>query len=227
MHARLNRFVDMRPELLQASLSAFKQDQLPRLAQVPGFRTIFFGVDLDLGKAAAITFWELEADLRASERAEAAQRAVAVERAGAEPAKGLVDSYKIIFERPGEGDAVPTWARLARWEGVRPDRIRDALARFQEHDLPQLEESPGFCGLIVGVNRLLGNTLSVSLWASEAELHTSLGWEREARRRVETASAMVPRSVIAESYEVALVPALERLQAEPVTGYVAAGINDR
>jgi heme-degrading monooxygenase HmoA len=212
---RLNRFVDMEPQLLRESLQQFKAEQLPALERVPGFRTIFFGVDLKKGKAAAITFWESEADLRASERPERAARELALARAGGSLGKGLVDSYGIVLELPAATNQPGYWARLARWDGVRPERMRLALAQFEERNLPWLERAEGFCGLFVGTNRLLGNTLSVSLWATKADLDASLAWERDARSAVESRAGLVPRTVIAESYAVALAPALQHLPSRP------------
>src|ERR1700704_6058850 len=49
-HLRLNRFVDMDPQRLSESFELFKRDQLPMLALVPGFRSVFFGVNLEEGK---------------------------------------------------------------------------------------------------------------------------------------------------------------------------------
>jgi heme-degrading monooxygenase HmoA len=215
----------MQPELLADSLGQFKDEQLPWLARVPGFRTIFFGVDLTKGKAAGITFWESEADLRHSERAEEGARTLALERAGGNLGKGLVDNYSILLERQGERRTNGLWARLARWEGVRPERIRGAMAQFEERDLPLLEDASGFCGLLVGVNWLLGNTLSVSLWASKADLDAALDWERQARAGVESRSGLVPRAVIADTYEVALVPQLRQLHER--SAWTAAGTDAR
>jgi hypothetical protein len=78
-----------------------------------------------------------------------------------------------------------------------------------------LERISGFCGLFVGTNALLGNTLSVSLWASRADLERSLEWERGARHAMESRAGLGPRKGIADSLEVALAPALRQLRPWP------------
>jgi len=213
-HARLNRFVDMDGELLARSLEAFTERQLPQLEQVAGYRTIFFGVDLKRGKATGITLWHTEAALRASEPAEEAARALALARAGGERGKGLVDRYALIMERRAEtGVEDATYARLSRWEGLRPSLIGEALGQFEQLHLPELEDLPGFRGFMVGANWLLGNTLSVSLWDSKDALNGSLEWERGARTTSESLGGLQPRTVIADSYSVALAPELRNFRS--------------
>jgi heme-degrading monooxygenase HmoA len=212
-HVRLNRFVDMDPGALLMAVPPVRDEIVPAIEELPGCRTVMVGVDLRRGTGTVITFWESDAAMRASATLEAGAREHAMELAGAVMDNGLVDTYDIVLERrvdvPGKGVS----ARLARWEGVRPHPIRDAVSQFEEHDLPILERMPGFRGLFVATNRLLGNTLSVSLWASPETLSQSLGWEREARTRVEATVGLVPRTVIVDTYQVALEPALRRYSA--------------
>jgi hypothetical protein len=214
-HLRMNRFVGMDPGLLRASLERFTEEQLPQLSRLGGFRTLFFGVNYDLGRAVGTTFWESAGDLRASEPAEAAARTLALARAGGSLSRGLVDHYEIIFEQHAISAEPAAAARLARWEGVAPSRISDAIARFEDEQLPVLQRSHGYCGMFVAVNALLGNTLSVSLWSSRDALQSSLEWEREARSAMESEAGLVPRSVLADTYDVALAPDLRQLAPWP------------
>lgn len=218
-YVRLNRFVGLQPERLAESLQRFGEEQLPTLARTGGFRTLFFGVDYAQGRAAAATFWESEAHLRHSERAEGPMRELALARAGGQLGRGLVDSYQIIFEDQGaEAGSPAAAARLARWEGVTPSRISDAFALWERDRLPQLRDAPGYRGIFVAANMLLGNTLSVTLWDSTDALRRTLGWERSARQEVESDSGLVPRAVLADSYVVALAPELRSLPPWPAWG---------
>lgn len=215
-YLRLNRFVGLDPEGLAGSLERFGADQLPTLEATPGFRTLFFGVDYERGRAAAATFWRSDSHLRLSERTEGPMRELALRRAGGDLGRGLVDSYQIIFEERPEDLAprAPTAARLSRWEGIRPSDISDAAARWERDRLPELRAMPGYRGVFVGANMLLGNTLSVSLWDSAEALQGSLAWERASRTGLER-MGMVPRSVLADSYTVALAPELRCLPPWP------------
>jgi hypothetical protein len=176
---------------------------------------MFLGHDMASGTAAGMTFWESESSLQVTESREGATRDRAVERAGGSLAEGMVDRYRILFECQGEPSAEPTHARLAHWNGVRPSLISDAMAQFELEQLPILARADGFCGLVVGANFLLGNTVSVSFWSSTAALQTSLEWELEARGAIESGAGLTPRGVFADSYEVAIAPALRQLDPWP------------
>jgi heme-degrading monooxygenase HmoA len=220
---RLNRFIGLEPERIESAVNWFEQSQLPVLNTLPGFRTIFLGQDPRSGTAAGMTFWDSEGALQISEAREAATRLRAVERAGGSMGEGMVDRYRIIFEHRGEPIAHASHARLSVWNGVRPSLISDAMARFEAEQLPMLDRVDGFSGLVVGANFLLGNTVSVSFWSSEAALNDSLAWERGARASVEH-GGVTARSLFADSYEVVLAPALRELQPWPAWDR-AAGVD--
>jgi hypothetical protein len=213
-HLRLNRFTGLEPELLDTSIASFKRAQLPKLMERPGFRTIFFGKNLQRGVAAALTFWDSERALRLSEPHETATRTRALGVAGGELGAGMVDRYEIVFEHDREPHGEPTVARVAHWNGVWPSRISDAMAVWTGDQLPLLEDLDGYCGIVAGANYLLGNTVSVSLWTSELALAASRGWERAARASVES-GGLTPRAVLADTYEVVLAPRLRQLEPVP------------
>jgi heme-degrading monooxygenase HmoA len=217
-HLRLNRFTGFEPAQLVQLLEDFTDDQLPRVTVSPGFRTMFVALDLKRGRAAAATFWESAAALKRHDPLEEQARTLALAHWRGSPVNGMVDRYGIIFEdRPtptGDSSAAARAARLTRWEGVAPSRISDSMAQFEAEELAELKATPGYRGLFVAVNQQLGNTMSVTLWDTREDLAQSLGWEREARRRVERGGA-VPRAVFADSYDVALAPSLRRLAPPP------------
>lgn len=66
MYARVNRFQDT-PENLDASEQYSEQNILPTLDQLPGFLGVLSMVDRATGQSLAITFWESEEAMHASE----------------------------------------------------------------------------------------------------------------------------------------------------------------
>lgn len=98
MYARLSRFAGLPPERIEETVREFEEDYLPALEEAPGFRGIMVGVDWSSGRAAAVTFWETREDLDASDKAAAAARDAAIERA--EPVRDpIVDRYEVMLQR--------------------------------------------------------------------------------------------------------------------------------
>jgi heme-degrading monooxygenase HmoA len=211
---RLNRFVHMDPAKLARAVGPVRDELAPGLARLPGCRTVLVGVDLDAGTGTVATLWESAADMRAGSRGETVAREQAVSLAGASMGAGLVDSYGVEVEVSDAGAEAPQWARLSRWEGIRSLQMRLALEEFAAERLDPLTAMPGFGGILVATNALLGNALTISLWSSREALEASLGWERESRARVES-DGFVPRKVIADTYRLAVAPALRDYRARP------------
>jgi hypothetical protein len=214
-YVRLNRYVGMDPKSLEAAIPPVRDELAPMLAAQSGCRTIFIGVDLEKGTGTVITFWTSEPDLRASDAAETAAREQAVALAGATMGQGLVDTYRIVLEQDVGGPAADvSHARLSRWEGVSPARIIDAVVQFEEIDLPVLKGFPGFRGVFISANPLLGNWLGMSLWRSREELEATIEWEREARGRIEAKAGTAPRRVMTDRYQVVLLPVLRHFRTD-------------
>ena len=204
MHARLNRFTNMNTDALAGSLRWFQGEGLPTLQDAAGFRTIFFGVDLDGGKATGMTFWESESALRVSEPIEDRIRAEALRRAGADPLTGLVDSYDVVMfdcrECTGRVQAV-----LTRWEGLRPKDLRSAFDYFEADELPRWRDHPDFRGMVAGWNLQLGNSFGFALWSGE-DWPGVVTLERDSINRITLQLGETYRPVFADLYEVALLP---------------------
>ena len=209
MYVRLNRFVDMEADALAASLEWFSKEGLPPLRRAATFQTIFFGVDLDAGKAAGITFWETERGLTLGESVEGPLRKEALRRAGGVMSHGLVDTYNVWLAEQRFVDE-PLYARLFRWEGLTPGLIRSSFDYFRDVELPRWDSLPGFGGIFMAANVHLGNTLSVALWA-ESEVETAQELELEARNHLEAQTHGRMRPIIADTYRVALAPELRAL----------------
>jgi heme-degrading monooxygenase HmoA len=93
--------------------------------------------------------------------------------------------------------------RLSRFAGLDPDRIDETVQRFQEDDLPRLEQQEGFSGITVGINPGTGQAVAVVLWESEAAMRESEKLAAEVRDRA-VATAKPSREPVVDHYEVVL-----------------------
>ncbi|TMK40588.1 MAG: hypothetical protein E6G56_06735 [Actinobacteria bacterium] len=103
MHARVSRFVGLPPERIDRTLEQFEEDELPKLENQDGFRGVLVLVNRADGMANAITFWDSESNLRASEQAGADARAAAVKTA--EPSREpRVDRFQVVLHKEVEAE---------------------------------------------------------------------------------------------------------------------------
>jgi hypothetical protein len=207
MHARLNRFIDMEPQAIQTALGWLQSDGFGQVLASPGFMTMFFGVDLATGRGVGITFWDSEAAMRISERVERPVRDEALRLARADRSKGLSDVYQVALVETQPVGSQPMLGRLARWEGVRSDAMRDAYAYFTEHELPHLRSIPGYAGIVLGANLHLGNTVGVTMWAG-SDMEVVARAEAAATSRLEGFVGDALRPIFVDTYNVVAVPQL-------------------
>ncbi len=66
MFARVSTFTGTSDQVDEA-VSQAREDVMPRLEQLDGYRGSYFLVDRENGKTLAVTFWESEEAMRASE----------------------------------------------------------------------------------------------------------------------------------------------------------------
>ena len=99
MYARLSRFAGLPPERIDSTLQDFEQSQLPQFEALEGYKGVLVGVDRGEGKAMAITFWESQRDLRASDRLADQAREAAMEAAAMPSREPIVDRYEIVLQR--------------------------------------------------------------------------------------------------------------------------------
>jgi heme-degrading monooxygenase HmoA len=202
----------MDSEAIVASLAWLEAEGFSRVVSAPGFVTIFFGVNLEAGKGVGVTFWDSAAAMRESEKIEAPVREESLRLARADRTKGLSDTYRVVFTDIRPAGSGATLGRLARWEGISPASMRDAYDYFFEHELPGFQDVPGYRGIFLGSNPLLGNTLSVTLWEDQ-DLETVERLERQATAHIEAGIGRV-RPTIIDTYQVAVLPELPQLQMQ-------------
>jgi hypothetical protein len=95
---RLRRFAGLPPERIDDTIEEFREQQLPELEGQARFKRVLVMLNRGIGQAAALTFWENEADLHASEKVASRAREAAV--ASAQPAREpIVDRYEVVLQR--------------------------------------------------------------------------------------------------------------------------------
>jgi heme-degrading monooxygenase HmoA len=52
---------------------------------------------------------------------------------------------------------------------LRPDKVDDSIALYQQEILPVITAQPGYQGVYLFTDRATGNGVSITLWNSEAE----------------------------------------------------------
>jgi hypothetical protein len=100
MYARVTTFPGLAPERIKATLAEFTEHHLPRLEQAPGYRGVWAGVDYTGGRAIAVTYWETQEALHASDALADEMRAAAVTRAGVDRNRPpIIDRYEMVLEK--------------------------------------------------------------------------------------------------------------------------------
>jgi heme-degrading monooxygenase HmoA len=100
MYARMSKFAGLPPERVDRTLQQFEQEELPALEQQPGFEGILVLVDRGGGTAAAISLWDTQEHLRASEEVADRAREKAMETAQLRPRRDpVVDRYEVVMRK--------------------------------------------------------------------------------------------------------------------------------
>ena len=99
MYARVTHFPGLAPERIKATLEHFREENLPKFEQAPGYRGMWAGVDYNGGRAIAVTYWESIETLRASNEIANEIRTAAVTRAGVDRSRPpITDQYEVVVQ---------------------------------------------------------------------------------------------------------------------------------
>jgi hypothetical protein len=100
MYARVTTFPGLAPERIKATLEEFTQHHLPKLAQERGYCGVWAGIDYTGGRAIAVTYWESNDALHASDTLANEVRAAAVTKAGVDRNRPpIIDRYEVVLDR--------------------------------------------------------------------------------------------------------------------------------
>ena len=98
MYARVSRFAGLPPGRIEETVREFEEGQLPVIEQQPGFKGVLVAIDRAEGKAVAVTYWETQENLRASDKLADQARAAAV-ATGQPSREPIVDRYEVVISR--------------------------------------------------------------------------------------------------------------------------------
>lgn len=100
MYARVTTFPGLAPERIKATLKEFTEQHLPKLEQQPGYRGVWAGIDYTGGRAIAVTYWESNEALHASDAVANEVRAAAVSRSGVDRNRPpVIDRYEVVLDK--------------------------------------------------------------------------------------------------------------------------------
>jgi hypothetical protein len=90
----------MRRQRIKATLEQFTEHHLPKLEQEPGYCGVWAGIDYTGGRAIAVTYWESNDSLLASDAVANEVRAAAVTKAGVDRNRPpIIDRYEVVLEK--------------------------------------------------------------------------------------------------------------------------------
>jgi heme-degrading monooxygenase HmoA len=96
MHARLTRF-EGAPERIDDAVRQTEEVWVPRLREIDGFGGVVSLADRSNGTVVAITYWESEEAMRASQEKVTGVRKDAADAMGAR-SQPVVEHYEVVFE---------------------------------------------------------------------------------------------------------------------------------
>jgi heme-degrading monooxygenase HmoA len=199
MYVRATR-ISAAPDRIPDLLTTFTRDVVPAVRKLAGNRGAGMLVDRKNGIGLALTYWENEAALKASEEPANGLRSQTVQSAGGKVEN--VDRFEqVIQERKSE----PKSGVFARVNDVAgdPAKIGNAIALLGDKALPILQQQKGFRAFIVGVNRTSGRGIITSVWDTLADLEASGAAVKDLRDEVTRASGA--SSVTVETFETAFI----------------------
>jgi hypothetical protein len=99
----------------------------------------------------------------------------------------------------------PMYARVTRFPGLPPERIKATLEDFRENHLPRLEQEAGYLGVWAGVDYTGGRAIAVTYWESASAMRASDSLGDEVRAAAVTKAGVDRnRPPIIDRYEVVL-----------------------
>ena len=96
MHARVTTLI-MDPDRLDDAARQLESDEVPRFKQIDGFKGFTLLVDRDSGKSTAVSYWESEEAMRASEEEVRSSRDRAAETGGASNAP-TIERFEVAID---------------------------------------------------------------------------------------------------------------------------------
>jgi hypothetical protein len=183
----------MSPDKAEERAAGIKENVIPQVKKLEGFRGGYWLVDRKSGKGLGLTLFENAAALRATEDAAAKIRAQAP--AGVKITG--VESYEVVATIPVQGRVAA--ARTTKFEGS-PEKINEFIKYTNENVIPSAKKIAGLKGGYWLIDRQSGKGLAVTLFESEAAVRASE--ESAAKIRSEATEKLKTKVSGVEQYEV-------------------------
>jgi heme-degrading monooxygenase HmoA len=180
---RLVRFHGLTSGKIRIAAQRYREEDLHFIEEAHGFLGCALGENHIKGSLATVTFWETEYAMRDTERFSRDARARAADTLEA-PHPMLVDRFEVTLVSHLDRLAAEwghPWMRLVRFQGLTPERIDMAAARYRIEDLAQIESALGFEGIALGKNHEFGSLATATFWSSERTMRETERDSQEAR----------------------------------------------
>jgi heme-degrading monooxygenase HmoA len=209
MYARVTHFQGS-PERVDEGIQAFQKHATPAVQRQPGFQGAYVLIDRASGKGLAISFWDTEAALMASEAAVRAVREQSLQAFGG-TATPTTERYDVAVQAAGPARSADTGgARLVArvTVGQAPLEQTETLIRlYREQVVPLAHRQAGFHHAYLLTDRQRGKALAISLWQSREALQQNEAALNQARDQLQAQTGQ-PSPPTTDVYEVALLRSL-------------------
>jgi heme-degrading monooxygenase HmoA len=157
--------VQIQPDKLDEAVSIYRDSVMPAASEYKGCHAIFLVTDRSSGKGVSISFWD-EQELQSSEASGYLQEQFG-KFAGVFAAPPTRELYDVaVWERAPSN---PTHVRLMTLQ-TKPGTLSAGIDQYRNEVLPIMRQQPGFLGATNFVDSTTGKALSLTAWASEAEM---------------------------------------------------------
>ena len=199
MHARVVTF-QLHPGKTEEAVRIYRDSIVPAAKQQPGFKGARLLTDSNTGKGISISLWETEADLKAGETSGYYQEQIAKlgQVLAFSPTR---ESYEVSIQETQQGGA-GTYARVLTTT-VQSGKMDEGMQIVRDSAQPVARQQPGFKGGLSLLDRSTGKSISITFWATEADL---LAGETSGYYQAQIAKVahVLATPVLREAYEVAL-----------------------
>jgi heme-degrading monooxygenase HmoA len=199
MYARVVT-VQYQPGKLDEGLQIFRDSIVPAARQTQGFKGGLGLGDRSTGKAISIALRETAVDIQATESSGFLQEQFA---------KGMhllagtptVEVYEVSIQETQPGETA-TYARVLM-AGAQAGKTDELIQIGRDSILPVARQQPGFKGMLLLNDRTTGKGVSITLWATEADMQAgeTSGYLREQLAKL---TDVLATQMVREAYEVAL-----------------------
>lgn len=173
MWMRVFRSQERTAETLREAFDAYREKDLPRIEQAPGFLGLVLGEDAARGSVLSVGFWEDEDAMMRAERLSTEARHRALPRLDdTEPI--VVDHYEVTYaSHLDDADGWSPYVLAVRFAGLNFRSLKVALESCRQDAERHEPDIGGVEGVVLAANRMRDGLAMVSFWPSEQEMRTA------------------------------------------------------